>query len=60
MDASPSAPKKLTASVFSGFVQQRSALAKTSVTPTEQRALEAVSQQRLDTFYDRFGTVLAR
>jgi hypothetical protein len=38
----------------------KSALQKNSTNPTEQRALDAVTQQRLDTFYDRFGTVPLR
>jgi hypothetical protein len=46
---------------FLGPLRQRSALQKsTSVSPAEQRALDAVSQQRLDTFYDRFGTSVFR
>ena len=43
-----------------GIAGARSALQKGATSPTEQRALDAVTQQRLDTFYDRFGTVPLR
>ncbi|WFU41813.1 hypothetical protein QA640_04710 [Bradyrhizobium sp. CB82] len=49
------------APAFLGLPRARSALQKTSVSSgAEQRALDAVTQQRLDTFLDRFGTVLLR
>ena len=44
-----------------GFTGSRSALQKSSVgTSAEQRALDAVTQQRIDTYLDRFGTFQLR
>jgi hypothetical protein len=45
---------------FLGSIRSRSALQKSSVSSAEQRALDAITQQRLDTFYDRFGSALIR
>lgn len=51
----------LAAPAFLGFARPRSALQKAAVSSgAEQRALDAVTQQRYDTFLDRFGGVLSR
>lgn len=51
----------LSGPAFLGPAQGRSALQKNVAPGTpEQRALDAITQQRLDTFYDRFGTIQIR
>jgi hypothetical protein len=53
----PAQPTDRVAALGLPVAGTKSALQKTMTNPAEQRALNAVSQQRLDTFYDRFGTL---
>ncbi len=56
--AAPRRAAVAAAPAFLGLAHPRSALQKSGgTTGTEQRALDAVTQQRYDTFLDRFGTL---